>query len=342
MEKLSIIVVAYNESENLARLKRSMDAQTVPPEWRIETVLVDNGSYDETRNLAVELGFTRVVQDDSATVSGCRNWGGHESSGKIICFVDADCEIGAGWIQQVIDLLGEQDYAIAGWPVSPPSPMSWVQHAWQAHWTNKRGRVEDEVFGERAMTMITTANMSMTRDLFQLLGGFDESLHSGEDTNFMLRAHQKGVKICANLGLKVIHHGEPKTLSDFYRQQQWHCSKKSLREIWRANRGETGGNALWFTLAYTASFSLTIACVIGGLFVDKWLYIGIIPILVLLIFPALVIAWRAGDGRLAYELPVLYGVYGWVRMSDLVGMGAVKKKSWRTMMSNECAQGHRD
>ena len=48
MKTLSIITVAYNESKNLSRLKKSIDAQHIPKGWHIETVLVDNGSHDDS------------------------------------------------------------------------------------------------------------------------------------------------------------------------------------------------------------------------------------------------------------------------------------------------------
>ena len=329
METLSIIVVAYNESENLERLKQSIDRQFVPPEWRVATVLVDNGSNDETRNVAVDLGFTRVVQDDSPTVAGCRNRGFRESSGAIIAYVDADCEIGDCWIQEVIDLLGEQDCVIAGWPVSSPSPMTWVQRAWNAHWVNKRGHHDRVVKGERAMTLITTANMSMNRDVMERVGGFDESLRSGEDMNFLLRARHKGIDLLASPLLQVIHHGEPRTIRQFYQQQRWHCSKSSFIQILLASGGLRGGNAFWYTLIYTGALvAILVGCVMAT-FSSLWWLMALLPLCALVLCPAMIIAWRAKQFPLLFELPVLYFIYGWVRMCDSLGLAGIRKRSWR-------------
>lgn len=328
MKTLSIITITYKEMGNLACLKHSIGAQIIPSGWHVETLLVDNGSDDGTAALGVELGYAKVVSQ-TGTIAACRNRGFRESSGKMICFVDADCELGEGWVKQVVDLLGEQECAIAGWPVSPPSPMTWVQRAWNAHWVNKRGYHDQAVTGERAMTLITTANMSMNKSVMERVGGFDESLRSGEDMNFLLRAHHKGIDLRASPLLKVIHHGEPRTIRQFYQQQRWHCSKNSFVKILLTSGGLCGGNAFWYTIIYTGAFlAAVIGCVIAA-FDTPWWLIAALPLGVLVSFPAIVIAWRAKQLPLLFELPVLYFIYGWVRMGDCLGVGPHCCKSWR-------------
>jgi glycosyltransferase involved in cell wall biosynthesis len=329
MKKISIIVVAYNEANNLKRLKQSIDNQTVPGGWRMETVLVDNGSRDDTAHIAVRLGFDNVVQDGSPTVAGCRNRGGQEASGDILSYVDADCELRGDWVGAVIRNLEHETAAVAGWPVEPPVPMTWVQQAWHAHWINKRGHIHHVIDGERAMTLITTANMSMNAQVLQDVGGFNEELRSGEDMNFMLRAYRKGVRLCACPDLHVIHHGEPRNLKQFYRQQRWHCSRNSFMHIIRENHALQGANAMWFTLAYGLFLSLMAVSILGGLLLSPWAWQGVLPFLCILFVPAFIIALRAGKASLTWSLPVLYAVYGWVRMLDGVGLGHKRRKSWR-------------
>ena len=329
MKKLSIITVAYNEASNLQRLKQSFDEQEVPQGWSIETVLVDNGSSDDSARLAIHLGFTKVVQDGSPTVAGCRNRGAQEATGDILAYVDADCELGEGWVERVIGLLEKEKEMVVGWPVEPPKPMTWVQRAWHAHWVNKRGKIDGLVTGELAMTLITTANMSMTRNVFHLVGGFDETLKSGEDTNFLLRANQKGIKLIAVPALKVVHHGEPRTLAQFYKQQQWHCSKNGFRKILSLCGGRSGGNALWYTVLYTMFVIVAlVGCIAAVLGFPKYL-LAVIPVCMLLISPSAVIAIRAKRLSLIGQLPVLYFVYGWVRMWNMFGASRDRKHTWK-------------
>lgn len=142
------------------------------------------------------------------------------------------------------------------------------------------------------MTLITTANMSMRREVFEEVGGFAEELASGEDMNFLLRANGMGLQLVASPSLRVVHHGEPRTLRDFYRQQQWHCSKSSFGKILAQKGKIKGGNAVWFTLAFgvgviMAAVGLGMAVVYGG-----WWLLMLLPLAGLLAGPAMVIAGR--------------------------------------------------
>ena len=330
MKTLSIITVAYNESKNLMRLKSSIDAQQVPKGWRIETVLVDNGSHDDTALIAGRLGYIRVVPQVKGTIAACRNRGFKESAGDIIAYVDADCELSAGWVVQVIRGIGDEQVSILGWPVIPPVPMTWVQQAWHAHWTNKRGHIEGGLYGARAMTLMTTANMSMTRAVMEKVGGFDASLRSGEDMNFLLRAYHAGMELRALPELKVVHHGEPRTLRAFYHQQRWHCSRSSFMKILCAGSLLKGANAVWFTLFFTGSLAvLFISFVFVCMGVSLWFFCGFIPLILIISAPAWVIACRSRCVGFLFSLPILYFIYGWVRMCELFGFRYLKN-SWRS------------
>lgn len=216
--------------------------------------------------------------------------------------------------------------------------------------------------------MITTANLSLRRETMERLGGFEEELESGEDMNLLLRAQGMGVEMVASPSLRVVHHGEPRTLREFYRQQKWHCSKRSFGRILRqgGNGRIRGGNAVWFTLAFGVGMVMGTAGVAGAVLSGNWWWLaGALPLAGLLAGPAVVIASRMEDdglktvdgrgrerfrhrrirlrrttfnaqlamfkGRvgLAGRLVVLYAVYGWVRVMDL--MGLVKRpRSWRS------------
>jgi GT2 family glycosyltransferase len=64
--------------------------------------------------------------------------------------------------------------------------------------------------------------MMLTSDLFFRLGGFDEALVTGEDTDLCARARAIGGIIVPRPVLRVIHHGFPVTVSAFLRRERWH------------------------------------------------------------------------------------------------------------------------
>jgi GT2 family glycosyltransferase len=80
---------------------------------------------------------------------------------------------------------------------------------------------------------INSGNLFVPRRLFIELGGFDETLSSGEDAEFCCRA-KKRVKIIADDKIHVVHLGNPKTIELFLKREIWHGigATSSLRHNW--------------------------------------------------------------------------------------------------------------
>lgn len=88
---VSIIVPVYNAEKTLERCLLSIQSQTYDD---IEVVIVDDGSDDESRNIAKKFlsrdnRFT-LIEKQNTGVSGTRNIGIMNSSGEYIQFVDSD------------------------------------------------------------------------------------------------------------------------------------------------------------------------------------------------------------------------------------------------------------
>lgn len=330
-QKLSVIVVALNESDHLQRLMASIQSLRKPAAVTVETILVDGGSSDDTVARAREAGFTKVLVLPEATIPTCRNRGAAESTGQWLAYVDADCEVAEDWLEQALPLLQEHGEVVLGWPAEPPDPATWVQAAWKAHWASKNTRAElfngQPVVRHESFRMVTTRNMILTRSVFEKLGGFDEELATGEDTDFVFRAYLQGISVLGVPALRVVHYGEPATLTAFFRQQIWHANRASYQRIIRKTGGRIGGNAPAFTAVFAASLALFVA----GLAVIAsgkcgWPLLLILP--AVFFFPALLIASRARDLKLCLPLAALYATYGLARTADLVGLFRVKK-SWK-------------
>jgi len=330
---LSIIVVTFNEARHVARLQRSIAALRVPDGIGIETVLVDGGSRDGTLEAAREAGYTRVCVHPGASIPVCRNIGAREASGDWLAYVDGDCEVAVDWLEQALVFMQKLDRVIVGWPARPPEPMNALQQAWNFHWLNKNPRMEEflgrRVVREQGFRLATTRNMMLHRAVFDALGGFNEALPTGEDTDFAFRAYMADIPVLGVPESKVVHHGEPVTIADFYKQQKWHANRRSYEHIMKVSKGRVGGNAPKYTAAYLAAAAL---CILGtGLTV--WLRHPL-PLLLCLPWPAVIgapAAWISLKGGTFRHLPMLcmlYAVYGWARSLDLLGFARLKP-SWK-------------
>lgn len=330
---LSIIVVALNEEKHIRKLKQAIDAMACNPPIPVETILVDGGSRDGTVETAKQTGFTKTFVLPGANIPVCRNAGLKAATGNWIAYLDADCEPAEDWLQQAAPLLAAEEEIIIGWPVVPPSPGTWVQTAWRIHWTHKNPRMESwrgrPAVIQDAFRLITTRNMLMSRSAAESLNGFDENLPTGEDTDFVFRACQKGMTVLGIPALHVVHHGEPATLRAFYRQQTWHANRTSYKKIMREQAGRTGGNAPRFAALFLIFSLLFITGCVAGLLADSALFlILLLPLPVLIAGPAALIAARARAFHWWPALCVLYTAYGLARALDLTGLYR-SKQSWK-------------
>jgi hypothetical protein len=146
----------------------------------------------------------------------------------------------------------------------------------------------------------------------------------------MLRAYLQGIPVLGVPTLRAVHYGEPATLTAFFRQQLWHANWRSYRKIVKKTGARVGGNAPLFTLAFGAALvSFLAGCVSAATRGPGWAALLIVPLPVVLLLPAAVIAWRAGKPAVCIPLAVLYSAYGTARLLDLLGLGRAKR-SWKS------------
>jgi GT2 family glycosyltransferase len=69
---------------------------------------------------------------------------------------------------------------------------------------------------------INAGHLVIHSSIFHEISGFDESLRTGEDYEFCLRAKANGISVINNPALQVIHEGYPQTLRAFVKREKWH------------------------------------------------------------------------------------------------------------------------
>ena len=86
----SVVIPSYNRAHFLADAMRSARRQTCGP---IELIVVDDGSTDNTSEVAGVLGADRIVRQRNGGLSAARNAGLAAANGEFIVFLDADDEL---------------------------------------------------------------------------------------------------------------------------------------------------------------------------------------------------------------------------------------------------------
>jgi GT2 family glycosyltransferase len=332
--RLSIIAVTFNEARHIAHLQQAVNRLQRPAGCEVETILVDGGSRDGTVDAAHAAGFSRVVVLPGASIPVCRNRGLREATGEWIAFVDGDCVPAPDWLREAAHFLQREEKVLLGWPARPPTPYTWVQAAWVFHWDQKNPHREERhgrpVVAREGFRLATTRNMVMHRLVAEQLGGFNEELTTGEDTDFAFRAHQAGIPVLGVPSLHVAHHGEPATLRQWFRQQLWHANRRSYRHIVKLSGGRVGGNAPLFTALYLGTLALGLAGLAVALATGRALPAALVaPWFALITGPAVLLCRRGRSWKHLPALCLLYAAYGLARSIDLLGLHR-QKPSWKS------------
>src|SRR5918995_1252705 len=84
---VSVVIPCYNQAHFLVEAIESVLAQSYP---RFEIVVVDDGSTDDTSEVAARYPGVRYVYQNNQGVSAARNSGLARSEGEYVVFLDAD------------------------------------------------------------------------------------------------------------------------------------------------------------------------------------------------------------------------------------------------------------
>jgi glycosyltransferase involved in cell wall biosynthesis len=92
---VSIVVPCRNSRRTLDKCLRAILASDYA--GKIEVIVVDNGSQDQTPHIAQNFGV-KCVFEPKAGRSHARNRGIREAKAELIAFVDSDCLVSKTWL----------------------------------------------------------------------------------------------------------------------------------------------------------------------------------------------------------------------------------------------------
>ena len=206
--KISVIIPAKNEAENIQRCIKAVKTQTFLP---LEFIVVDNGSTDDTVQLAKNLGATVFIKP-KVNVGELRNVGAKFAKGNILAFLDADCKPDKNWLLYSVSTLNKKGIGAVGSPVLPSDNENWVEKTW---YFNLHCSYQNAKY-------INSANLIIWKEIFDKLHGFDHRLNAGEDRDLCWRIDKIGAKIFIDRRILVRHYGYPKSMTQFFRREFWH------------------------------------------------------------------------------------------------------------------------
>ncbi|MEW6145690.1 MAG: glycosyltransferase [Thermodesulfobacteriota bacterium] len=169
-----------------------------------ETIVVDDASTDNTRELCRELGVTVIVLDRQSGPAAARNEGAKRASGEIVLFIDADVVVTENTLGQFAELFADDpgiSAAFGSYDDSPSAPDFISQYRnLLHHFVHQRSSGDAWTFWAGCG--------AVRRSVFSEFGGFDEKrfqLPSIEDIELGYRLKDKGYRIALDKNIQVKH-----------------------------------------------------------------------------------------------------------------------------------------
>lgn len=184
MPTVSVIIPAYNAARYLAETLASALGQTLTD---IEVIVVDDGSKDNTAEVAQSFPAVRYVHQQNAGVSAARNTGATHAQGEFLAFLDSDDLWHPDKLRQQVEALRQHPASVFSRTeaASDPDRQTAIQHGQRE--TSAPHQLIPDFHASFLLPYLTTSTVMVRRTAFEEAGGFDTRLRIAEDVDFYLR-----------------------------------------------------------------------------------------------------------------------------------------------------------
>lgn len=213
-KKISIIIPTYNRVKYIRHLFISLNEELKSFEGESEVIIIDSSELKERIEIAElcnEFGFDFYFIN--CCISKARNYGIKTAKFPIILFIDSDCKVISGILEEHIKSYLSNDIAGVLGLTEFKGKKNWV---WKVIERSSfdigfsfANRMDYALWGP-------CSNISFRKDIIEGLGGFKTDFpfnYSGEDVDLGLRINKEGYKIKCNP--KAIVHHTRETWSNF-------------------------------------------------------------------------------------------------------------------------------
>lgn len=184
-----------------------------------EIIIVDNSKKEETRKYLGSLKYTVLFYNEPFNFAKINNFAVKHARGERVVFLNDDTQvISQDWIERMLEHSVKPDVGIVGALLLYMN--NTIQHAGvligvggvtshafdglQGDDQGYKGLVQTV----RECSAVTAACMMIKKNLFEQMGGFDESYaFSFNDTDLCLRLREKGYLVIYTPYAKLYHHG---------------------------------------------------------------------------------------------------------------------------------------
>jgi len=230
--RLSLVVATFNRQPLLERLLQQLQGQTLP-HAQFEVVVVDDGSEESVAPGLDKLEVTyalRVLRQKNSGVARARHHGVLQARGDILVIVDDDMQVPPEFLQAHLDAHAArpEPTAVLG-RIRPDAGLAKMPVFERFHAASLEKWASSVKSGalKAVGNNLCTGNVSMRREDYLAVGGFDPTLERSEDAELGLRLEKRGVRLAFAEEPYTIHS------SDHTQLKKWlgRCYRYGLYEL---------------------------------------------------------------------------------------------------------------
>lgn len=208
---VTVVICTRDHAESLRQTLSNFGRVTIPTGLQCELLIVDNGSSDNTADVArtdPPAAFaTRYVFEPHPGKGHAYNAAIAEARGEIILFTDDDVRVPQSWIGGMCEpIIAGRGHAVAGGVRIAPH----LQRPWMT-WLHKSWLASTEYLRAEEPESIVGASMGYAREVFSKVPGFDTELGPGsrgfhDESLLAAQLRLAGYKIASAFDVVAEHH----------------------------------------------------------------------------------------------------------------------------------------
>jgi len=232
--KLSIIIPARNEEQNIKACLDSISNQSYPKEW-YEVIVVDDHSTDNTASIVKQCKSVKLISLREHVDAGLNSYKKKaielaiaQSTGELIITTDADCIVPYNWLQTTASFYQQTNAAFIAMPVAINCSNSFIEIFQALDFMTLQGITGASVY-KKAHSMCNGANLAYTKKAFQEVNGFNgiDNIASGDDMLLMHKIYKQNTDKVFFLKSKavIVQTAPVKKVKEFFNQRIRWASK---------------------------------------------------------------------------------------------------------------------
>jgi cellulose synthase/poly-beta-1,6-N-acetylglucosamine synthase-like glycosyltransferase len=259
--RISVIIPARNEEENIGKLLQALQNQTYPAEL-FEVIVVNDHSTDATSTIVKQFTNVTLLQLKDDDINSYKKkaieTGIASAIGELIVTTDADCLPTKEWLQTLAAFKEETNAVFIAAPVAFENNHSLLQILQALDFLTLQGITGASVY-KNFHSMCNGANLAYDRKIFYEVNGFSgiDNIASGDDMLLMHKIRKQYPRHIHYLKSKdaIVSTAPMKTWKDFFNQR--------IRWASKANKYDDKGIFFVLLLVYVFNLSFAVLLVAG-------------------------------------------------------------------------------